>query len=93
MPFPAPPPSPSSCLSVGESQNDQPTQNKSGEKNHLKKRKEASKQNMWQNLVFIKNKKKLDGIVLSRTQLTSPTPFCYISHTDRHNAKRQTYSY
>ena len=26
------------------------------------------------------SKIKLDGIVLSRTQLTSPTPFCYISH-------------
>ena len=38
-------------------------------------------------------KEKLDVIVLSRTQLTSPTPFHYISHTDRHNAERQTYSY
>ena len=33
---------------------------------------------------------RLDMIVLSRTQLTSPTPFHYISHIDRHNAERQT---
>ena len=33
-------------------------------------------------------KKKLDVIVLSRTQLTSPTPFHYISHSQKHTCKK-----
>ena len=39
---------------------------------------------IWRFCLFVTFKLQLDVFVLSRTQLTSPITFNYISHTDRH---------